>query len=270
MAHVQLIDDPGEERVYVVLEYLERGPVHQDGCVCLHACHSMCVAHPAPDPLTANRAPPLDQATAAAAVADVAAALAYCHWQGVAHCDVKPDNMLTGSDGITRLIDFSVSQLLPPPGGAGGDNLLQDGSHAAVFMRTPGTPAYTAPECCIGGEFDGTAADVWCALLCRQRVLPHAQPALTPRTPQKNRALGISLFTMLTGAPPFVGHTLMETYTRIQGEARPQPPGLEDSTPVGRLLQRMLEKDPKRRATIADILADPWVAAAAKRRVTHN
>ena len=32
-AVAQLIDDPGEERVYVVLEYLEKGPVHQDGCV---------------------------------------------------------------------------------------------------------------------------------------------------------------------------------------------------------------------------------------------
>jgi hypothetical protein len=32
VAVAQLIDDPGEERVYVVLEYLEKGPVHQDGC----------------------------------------------------------------------------------------------------------------------------------------------------------------------------------------------------------------------------------------------
>jgi [calcium/calmodulin-dependent protein kinase] kinase len=106
----------------------------------------------------------LDQATAAAAVADVAAALAYCHWQGVAHCDVKPDKLLTGSDGITRLIDFSVSQLLPPQSGS-GDHLLQDGTAPSVFMRTPGTPAYTAPECCVGGAFDGTAADVWCVCL---------------------------------------------------------------------------------------------------------
>ena len=84
-----------------------------------------------------------------------------------------------------------------------------------------------------------------------------------------NRALGISLFTMLTGAPPFVGHTLMETYTKIQGEPVPQPQGLEGTTPVGRLLGRMLERDPQKRATIAEVLADPWVAAAAKRRAPH-
>jgi serine/threonine protein kinase len=74
---------------------------------------------------------------------------------------------------------------------------------------------------------------------------------------------------MLTGSPPFVGHTLMETYTKIQEEQRPQPQGLEDSTAVGRLLGRMLERDPKQRATITEVLADPWVAAAAKRRVSH-
>ena len=128
-----------------------------------------------------SRAPPLDQDTAAAVVADVAAALAYCHWQGVAHCDVKPDNMLTGGDGVTRLIDFSVSQLLPPQSGSGsGDNLLQDGTASSVFMRTPGTPAYTAPECCVGGEFDGTAADVWCACLSSfSRCALHAAKCLT-------------------------------------------------------------------------------------------
>jgi serine/threonine protein kinase len=55
-------------------------------------------------------APPLAPAAAARAVADVAAALAYCHWQGVCHGDVKPENMLRGADGRVRLTDFSVSQ----------------------------------------------------------------------------------------------------------------------------------------------------------------
>ncbi len=58
----------------------------------------------------APSAPPLAPAAAARAVADVGAALAYCHWQGVCHGDVKPENMLRGADGRVRLTDFSVSQ----------------------------------------------------------------------------------------------------------------------------------------------------------------
>jgi hypothetical protein len=40
--------------------------------------------------------------------------------------------------------------------GAGADAFSSVG-------RTPGTPAYTAPECTAGGAFSGVAADVWCA-----------------------------------------------------------------------------------------------------------
>ena len=83
---LQVIDDPHEDRLYLVMQYLEGGPVMQDGDAALG---------------------PRD---AAVAVADVAAALSYLHWQGVCHGDVKPDNMLRGADGRVRLTDFSVSQ----------------------------------------------------------------------------------------------------------------------------------------------------------------
>ncbi len=75
---------------------------------------------------------------------DVAAALAYCHWQGVVHGDVKPDNMLAGADGRVRLIDFSVSQMLPNADGAedgaqGGElSSRNGGAQADVVARTPG------------------------------------------------------------------------------------------------------------------------------------
>ena len=81
-----MIDDPGEDRLYLVMQYLEGGVVMQDGDAAL------------------------SEREAAVAVADVAAALAYLHWQGVCHGDVKPDNMLRGADGRVRLTDFSVSQ----------------------------------------------------------------------------------------------------------------------------------------------------------------
>ncbi len=72
------------------MQYLEGGPVMRDGDAAL------------------------GEPEAAVAVADVAAALAYLHWQGVCHGDVKPENMLRGADGRVRLTDFSVSQACSP------------------------------------------------------------------------------------------------------------------------------------------------------------
>ena len=85
-----MIDDPHEDRLYLVMQYLEGGPVMRDGDAAL------------------------GEPEAAVAVADVAAALAYLHWQGVCHGDVKPENMLRGADGRVRLTDFSVSQACSP------------------------------------------------------------------------------------------------------------------------------------------------------------
>jgi len=84
-----VIDDPHEDRLYLVMQYLEGGAVMQDGGAAL------------------------SERDASVAVADVAAALGYLHWQGVCHGDVKPENMLRGADGRVRLTDFSVSQARP-------------------------------------------------------------------------------------------------------------------------------------------------------------
>jgi serine/threonine protein kinase len=70
--------------------------------------HSLACAHSRA--LVLRSGAPLSEAAAARAVADVADALRYCHWQGVCHGDVKPENMLSGADGRVRLTDFSVSQ----------------------------------------------------------------------------------------------------------------------------------------------------------------
>jgi len=86
-------------------------------------------------------------------VADVAAALAYCHWQGVAHGDVKPENMLAGDDGRVRLVDFSVSQLLGS-GGAGAvapPQLLAADGEQVPPAAAPAPPQPSGP----GGEAGG-------------------------------------------------------------------------------------------------------------------
>ena len=79
-----------------------------------------------------------------AALAD---GLAYAHGQGIVHRDVKPSNILMGSDGNARLGDFGIARLL-------------DGSTLTVTGTTLGTAAYMAPEQ-IEDHQVGAAADVW-------------------------------------------------------------------------------------------------------------
>ena len=115
------------------------------------------------------------------------------------HGDVKPDNLLRGLDGRVRVSDLGLSHT--PPGGAD-----------APVSRSPGTPAFTAPECCGGQPYSGRAADVW--------------------------ALGATLFMLLAGAPPYVGAGALETYEKIVSQE------LEARVPLRILLRFPLEYSP--------------------------
>uniref|UniRef100_A0A2N9HWM0 non-specific serine/threonine protein kinase n=1 Tax=Fagus sylvatica TaxID=28930 RepID=A0A2N9HWM0_FAGSY len=61
-----------------------------------------------------------------------------------------------------------------------------------VLRRSPGTPVFTAPECCLGLTYRGKAADTW--------------------------AVGVTLYCMILGQYPFLGETLQDTYTRPRQE----------------------------------------------------
>jgi serine/threonine protein kinase len=85
-----------------------------------------------------------DTATLGARLAD---ALAYVHEQGIVHRDVKPSNILLGSDGEAWLGDFGVAQ-------------LHDASALTVAGTTLGTVSYMAPEQLEDHQV-GPSADVW-------------------------------------------------------------------------------------------------------------
>lgn len=69
------------------------------------------------------------------------------HANGVAHLDIKPENILVSADRRTiKLIDFGNAQILPADG---------------LVTSSGGTMVYTAPETLQGGNFNGKFADIW-------------------------------------------------------------------------------------------------------------
>lgn len=78
---------------------------------------------------------------------DVLSGLTYLHSRGVIHRDVKPGNMLLGSDGTVKLTDFGTSLVL------NGNNKTLESS------AITGTAAYMAPEC-VQGTYS-SASDIW-------------------------------------------------------------------------------------------------------------
>jgi serine/threonine protein kinase len=88
----------------------------------------------------------LDDAQCRRAFRDILLGLAYLHARGIAHRDVKPENILLDGEGTAKLSDFGLSQEIAP------DRLLS---------TRCGSFAYCAPEVLRGEEYDGRRVDVW-------------------------------------------------------------------------------------------------------------
>lgn len=111
-------------------------------------------------------------------------ALVFCHDRGVAHLDVKPENVIVTDDGRVRLIDFEFASLVPS-------------SCALVRLSTRGTVGYMSPEVYVDG-MGGCASDVWgyasvvaiCLLRC-DVVRPRAYLQLLTKDPEHIGRLAI-------------------------------------------------------------------------------
>ena len=151
-------------------------------------------------------------------------AIAEAHALGIVHRDLKPANLfvIRRSDGglSVKVLDFGIAKRT---GGAQGVNIT---STAAVM----GSPLYMSPEQLASSKDADARTDVW--------------------------ALGVILFELLAGVPPFLAETVPGVMLKITAS---EPSPLRDSRPdvpaaLERIVLTCLEKDRSRRfPTIGDL-----------------
>ena len=166
---------------------------------------------------------PLDHAPLSIAI-QIADALASAHERGIAHLDLKPENVMLTRTGQVKVLDFGVARNLGTPATADGPG------------RAGGTPGYLAPEQARGEA--STASDLWSfgvlliELLTGSRPSPDAQGRTrSPNTsapgrirvpaglPSAETALIKGLLADKPGDRPSA-RALRETLIRIQGRPR--------------------------------------------------
>jgi serine/threonine protein kinase/Tol biopolymer transport system component len=154
----------------------------------------------------------------------VADALAAAHSAGVLHRDVKPGNILIGSNGYAKLADFGLAKLVRPE-----PTEPLKASHNTRAGLVIGTVAYMSPEQASGEALDARS-DVF--------------------------SFGIVLYELLAGRAPFAGTNELETLKSI---AHAIPAALPEAVPepLQALVEKALEKAPADRyQTMQDLVVD--------------
>lgn len=163
---------------------------------------------------------------------DIASALDYAHQRGMIHRDVKPANIIFDDHNRAILTDFGIARLAQRSG------LTQEG-------MIVGTPAYMSPEQALGQTVDGRS-DIY--------------------------ALGVILYEMLTGRPPFGDDGTMSVLFKHASEV---PPPVSDfmhmkNPALDIVLYNALEKDPDNRYQTGAALVQDLSAAIAGESTTQR
>jgi serine/threonine-protein kinase len=167
------------------------------------------------DALRRERMLPVDRTTRIGA--DVLAALSYAHAHGVAHRDIKPDNILLTAQG-TMLVDLGIARAIAD---SGEDRVTRSG-----FIV--GSEEYMSPEQAAGAPNIDGRTDLY--------------------------SLGVVLFEALTGRPPFSSASAAAVLDMQQHQPPPDLRALRRDVPVevGAAIARALAKRPEERWQAAD------------------
>jgi calcium-dependent protein kinase len=155
-------------------------------------------------------------------------AVSYIHGKKICHRDLKLENFVfdeASEEAQIKLIDFGLSR--------------RHGLGIKRMKTAVGTPYYVAPEVIARDTDYDQSCDVW--------------------------SLGVLLFMMLSGRPPFDAETDRGILQAIRKCAYnfSDPVWAKVSMPAKELIKRMLVADPSKRIKPADILVHPWVQQSA-------
>eukprot|EP01113_Clastostelium_recurvatum_P020307 TRINITY_DN240_c0_g1_i4.p1 TRINITY_DN240_c0_g1~~TRINITY_DN240_c0_g1_i4.p1 ORF type:complete len:319 (+),score=99.38 TRINITY_DN240_c0_g1_i4:435-1391(+) len=152
-------------------------------------------------------------------VRQIVAGVAHLHQAGVAHRDLKPQNLLcAGKDGDDiRVADFGLSKIF-----GDGENL----------ETCCGSPEYVAPEVLECKPYNA-ACDLW--------------------------SVGVITYVLLTGCFPFWDKNNAVLYEKIRNVEYGWPEGLEISAGAKHLIENLIVKNPEKRFTAEQVLEHPWI-----------
>jgi eukaryotic-like serine/threonine-protein kinase len=167
---------------------------------------------------------------AALITSEICRALGHAHAAGVIHRDVKPENVMIRKDGLIKLMDFGIAQIL-------------DFQRMTVTGQLLGSPAYMAPEIIEGKPLD-FRTDVF--------------------------SVGILLYLLATGTLPFAGKNPHEVLRRISegkfADPRSVKPGVDQA--LARTISRALARSPDDRYPDVALLGDELGAYLAEAGLT--
>ena len=146
----------------------------------------------------------------------------YMDTLGIAHRDLKPENILINEKYEIKLVDFGLG------------SIYKINNNNKLLKTRCGSPFYCAPEMILGKKYCGNLSDIW--------------------------SLGIILYYMIFNELPFYEVDLDRLYKKIIDGKYTIPK--DKANIVGKdaidLINKMLEKDPKKRIKINDIIKHNW------------
>jgi serine/threonine-protein kinase len=152
--------------------------------------------------------------------------LAAAHEKGFVHRDLKPENVFVTKDGGVKLLDFGIAK-------------RQSMESATMTGTSIGTPHYMAPEQVMSAKGASPASDVW--------------------------SVGVMLYEVLAGRPPFTGPTPHAVVVRACAEVHVPVAHLASGVgpELAGVVESALAKDPSRRPPTATVLRERLRAALA-------